>query len=95
MCDQFFITSVNVLKNFVIIGDSVQGLQFLQWNEENSELSLLGKDYETVLSLNSSFVLDGNKLGMVTADFEGNIQLLQYNPRCLYNAVVLLRLQRH
>ncbi|CAM9851731.1 unnamed protein product, partial [Ectocarpus fasciculatus] len=77
----FFITSVNVLKNFVIIGDSVQGLQFLQWNEENSELSLLGKDYETVLSLNSSFVLDGNKLGMVTADFEGNIQLLQYNPR--------------
>ena len=78
---QFYITSVNVLKNFVIIGDSVYGLQFLQWIEENSELSLLGKDYEAVLSLTSSFVVDGNKLGMVTADFEGNVQLLQYNPR--------------
>lgn len=72
---------MNVLKNFVIIGDSVQGLQFLQWIEENSELSLLGKDYEAVLSLTSSFVVDGSKLGMVTADFEGNLQLLQYNPK--------------
>lgn len=78
---QFFISSVNVLKNFVIIGDSVQGLQFLQWNEENSELSLLGKDYESVLSLSSSFIVDGNKLGMITADFEGNFQLMQYNPK--------------
>ena len=78
---KFYISSANVLKNYIIIGDSVHGVQFLQWNEENCELSLLGKDYEDVLSLNTSFVVDGNRLGLITADFEGNLQLLQYNPK--------------
>jgi hypothetical protein len=59
----------------------MRSVQFLQWIEADSALSLVARDYNSIPSMTSSFVIDGSKLGMISADDEGNLQLLQYNPR--------------
>lgn len=59
----------------------MSGLQFLHWDEEGTDLTLLAKDHEAVMSLHSSYIVDGKRLGMVTSDFEGNLQVLQYKPK--------------
>jgi hypothetical protein len=59
----------------------MHSVQFLQWNESNFSLTVIARDYEKSVSVSSAFIVDGNKLGMLSADDEGNLQLLQYKPR--------------
>ena len=59
----------------------MHSVQFLQWNETNLSLTVVARDYDKSVSVLSAFIVDGNKLGMLSADDEGNLQLLQYKPR--------------
>lgn len=77
----FFIQSVSVVNDYILIGDARQSVQFLVWREADHALTLLGRDYDQSCALSSGYIVDDSTLGMVVADKEANLRLLQYNPR--------------
>jgi hypothetical protein len=76
-----YITSVSILKNYILLADMHHSVQLLVWREADSSLQFVAKDYEASVALATGYLYDGAKLGMVMADDEGNIQLFQENPR--------------
>ena len=59
----------------------MNNVQLLVWREEDWVLMLVSKDYNMTVSRAASFVSDGTHLGMLVGDDEGNVQLLQYDPK--------------
>jgi hypothetical protein len=78
---QIYITSVSVVKNYIILADMFHSIQLLYWRAEDYSLNFVSKDYDRSVVPASSFIIDGNKLAIVAADDESNIQLFQENPR--------------
>lgn len=78
---QLYITSVTVLKNYILLGDMHHSVQLLYWREGDHALLPVSKDYEPTVPLCTEFLYDGPKLGMLMTDDEGNLQLFQENPR--------------
>jgi cleavage and polyadenylation specificity factor subunit 1 len=78
---QFYVSHVSVLNNYILLADVCNSVQFLMWREEDYSLTLLAKDFDRHVCLSSTFMWDGQKLGMLVGDDEKNIQLLQFNPR--------------
>lgn len=76
-----YITTVTILKNYVLLGDMHHSVQLLVWREEDHSLNFVSKDYEPSVALCAEYLYDGPKLGMVMADDEANLQLFQENPR--------------
>ena len=74
-------SSVTVLKNYILIADVCNSIQFLVWRDEDYSLTLLAKDFDSHICLNTSFIIDGARLGILLSDAESNLQLLQFNPR--------------
>lgn len=72
---------MNIIKDYILIGDACRSVQFVVWRERDNSLTLLGKDYEQAPCLSSGFILDNEMLGLVVGDNEGNIHLMRYNPR--------------
>jgi hypothetical protein len=75
-----YIKSVSVERNFIMISDFQYSVQFLVWNQEDFSINFLGKDFNQMVSLATSFIRDHNTLGILVTDDEGNLQCLQYNP---------------
>ncbi len=69
------------MKNYIVIADVCSSVKLLYWREEDSTLTLLSQDYNETICRSISFMADGPKLGIVIADDEANIQVLQYNPK--------------
>jgi cleavage and polyadenylation specificity factor subunit 1 len=69
------------MKDYILIADACRSVQFVVWREKDNSLTLLGKDYEHYETLSAGFVVDGDVLGIVVGDTEGNVQLMRYNPR--------------
>eukprot|EP01034_Spumella_vulgaris_P027975 gene27975-34765_t len=80
---QFYITSISVAKNYIMLADMFHSVQFLVWREADCSLTEVSKDYEDCTAISTTFVGDGHKLGMLMGDDEGNVQLLQQNPKKL------------
>jgi cleavage and polyadenylation specificity factor subunit 1 len=78
---QFYIVKIDIIKNFIVLCDAVRSVTFLLWNETNYSLTVVSRDFSKSFCLLSSLVIDGNKLGFLSADIDGNLRLLQYNPR--------------
>jgi len=78
---QIYIASIRTVKNYVMVMDACKGVQLLYWREEDATFNLLAKDFDASVTVNSSFLIDGDKLGLVVSDAEGNVKVLQYNPR--------------
>ena len=78
---QFYVTSVSVIKNYVILADMFHSIHLLYWRAVDFSLSLVSKDYDNRVYLSTSFIIDGNKLGIISGDDEGNIQILQENTK--------------
>lgn len=70
-----------MLRNFLAVGDMFHSVQFLLWREADYSLNLVAKDHDQLTALSTAFVHDGPKLGMLVADDEGNVQMLQENPK--------------
>lgn len=64
-----------------MLSDVCNSIQFLFWREEDRSLTLISRDYDRCVCLSTSFIFDGNKLAMLLSDDEGNIELLQFNPK--------------
>ena len=80
---KFFISTVSIVKDFILLGDACSSVQFVVWRELDNSLTLLGCDYDKSHAMATSFIIDDNSLGIVVADGEQNIRLLQYNPLSL------------
>ncbi len=70
-----------MLRNYVVLADMFHSVQFLLWREADLSLNLVSKDYDHCTALSTAFLNDGAKLGVLMGDDEGNVQMLQQNPR--------------
>ena len=64
-----------------MICDACNSVQFLVWREIDFSLTPLAQDFDKHVMLSSAFLWDGAAVGMLAADNEANIQMLQFNPR--------------
>ena len=78
---QLYITTVSILKNFILLGDMQHSVQLLVWRPEDTSLTLIAKDYDPAVPIATGYLYDGAKLGMLMADDEGNLQMFHENPR--------------
>lgn len=72
---------MSVVKNYVVLADMFHSVHLLFWRPMDFSLNLISKDYDSRVYLSTAFVMDGSKLGIVTGDDEGNLQILQENTR--------------
>ena len=78
---QFYISTLSIMKDYILIGDAYQSVQFVVWREEDRSLTLLAKDYDRSACVAANYVFDGETLGFVVSDDEGNMQLMRFNPK--------------
>ena len=73
--------TINVVKNFILLGDLQKGAFFLRWKDTGHEkhLTLLAKDFEHMDVLATEFLVDGSALSMLAADTTGNVFSLSYD----------------
>lgn len=76
-----FVTSISLVKNFIVVGDLHRGIFFIRWKEEGKQLSLLGKDFDELDVIRTECLIDGNSLSLFTADVQGNIHIFGYAPQ--------------
>ena len=69
------------MKNYILIADVCNSVQFLVWREEDLTLTLVSKDMDSQTVLSTAFISDGSSLGIVVGDDEGNVQLMKFDPR--------------
>ena len=74
---QFFISSVSVIKNYILIADVCNSVQFLVWRDEDESLTLVSKDMDTQTILSTAFITDGPALGIIPILF--NLILNNFN----------------
>ena len=72
---------MSIVKNYILVADAMNNIQFLVWREEDWSLNLVSKDYNKTFCRAVSFLSDGVTLGVAVGDDEGNIQLLQFDPK--------------
>ncbi|CAD7702900.1 unnamed protein product [Ostreobium quekettii] len=86
-----YITSLNVLKSFVLFGDVHKGIHFVWYTSPSGdsadvrELVLLGKDFNHADVYSTEFLLNGSKLSYLFADGGKNIGIQSYrrdHPDC-------------
>ena len=75
--------TINVVKNFILLGDLQKGAFFLRWKDTGHEKHLvqLAKDFEHMDILATEFLVDGSALSMLAADTTGNFFSLSYDPK--------------
>eukprot|EP00898_Chlorokybus_atmophyticus_P006401 jgi/Chlat1/6762/Chrsp50S06459 len=76
-----YVTSISVVKNFVLLGDVKKSLYFLCWREDGRQLTLLSKDFEPLDILATDYIIDGSALSLVASTGGGNVSLFSYAPR--------------
>lgn len=77
------VVSLNIVKNFILIGDIHKSIYFLSWKEQGSQLSLLAKDFGSLDCFATEFLIDGSTLSLMVSDDQKNIQIFYYAPKML------------
>ncbi|CAL5185052.1 unnamed protein product [Lathyrus oleraceus] len=75
------VVSLNIVKNFILIGDIHKSIYFLSWKEQGSQLSLLAKDFGSLDCFATEFLIDGSTLSLMVSDDQKNIQIFYYAPK--------------
>lgn len=63
-----------------ILGDAFSGLWLTGYSEEPYKLQVIGRDLENPPVLAAEFLPDGKQLFIVSADGDGTLRVLQYDP---------------
>ena len=77
---QFYITSMNTCREYVLYGDVYKSVHFLHWNEIERSLTLLAKDFNPLNVTATEFSISENQLGLVASDIHENISIFHYAP---------------
>ncbi|XP_078447996.1 cleavage and polyadenylation specificity factor 160 isoform X2 [Wolffia australiana] len=75
--------SMNIVKNFILLGDIHKSVYFLSWKEQGAQLNLLAKDFGSLNCCATEFLIDGSTLSLVVSDDQKNIQIFYYAPKML------------
>ncbi|XP_021725141.1 cleavage and polyadenylation specificity factor subunit 1-like isoform X1 [Chenopodium quinoa] len=75
------VVSLNIVKNFILLGDIHKSIYFLNWKEQGSQLSLLAKDFGSLDCFSTEFLIDGSTLSLVVSDEQKNVQVFYYAPK--------------
>ncbi|WVZ14862.1 hypothetical protein V8G54_012428 [Vigna mungo] len=75
------VVSLNIVKNFILIGDIHKSIYFLSWKEQGAQLSLLAKDFASLDCFATEFLIDGSTLSLMVSDDKKNIQIFYYAPK--------------
>lgn len=81
-----------------ILGDAFSGLWLVGYSEEPYKLQILGRDLENPAVVAAEFLPDGKQLYVISADEDGNLRVLQYdpeNPKTERGSKLLLRSTFH
>ncbi|KAL0382308.1 UNVERIFIED_CONTAM: Cleavage and polyadenylation specificity factor subunit, partial [Sesamum calycinum] len=76
-----YVVSLNIVKNFILLGDIHKSIYFLSWKEQVSQLNLLAKDFGSLDCLATEFLIDGSTLSLIVSDDQKNIQIFYYAPK--------------
>lgn len=76
-----YVVSLNIVKNFILLGDIHKSIYFLSRKEHGSQLNLLAKDFSSLDCLATEFLIDGSTLSLVASDEQKNIQIFNYAPK--------------
>ena len=77
--------TMNVVKNFILLGDIQKGAFFFRWKDTPNEKNLvqMAKDFEGMEILATEFLVDGSTLSMLATDMTGNAYIFSYDPKSL------------
>ncbi|KAJ1675973.1 mRNA cleavage and polyadenylation factor subunit [Spiromyces aspiralis] len=83
---QCYVTSLQGVKNFLLIGDIARSVWFAGFQEgkgdEPTKLQVLGMDYSMDLPvLHVDYMVNGYRLALLVADDSGNLHWFTYSPR--------------
>lgn len=78
-----YVVSLNIVKNFILLGDIHKSIFFLNWKEQGAQLSLLAKDFGSLDCYATEFLIDGSTLSLVVSDDQKNVQIFYYAPKML------------
>ncbi|KAG0498836.1 hypothetical protein HPP92_003527 [Vanilla planifolia] len=78
-----YVVSMNIVKNFILLGDIHKSIYFVNWKEQGAQLSLLAKDFGSLNCCATEFLIDGTTLSLVVSDDQKNIQIFYYAPKML------------
>ncbi|XP_031383009.1 cleavage and polyadenylation specificity factor subunit 1 isoform X2 [Punica granatum] len=76
-----YVVSLNVVKNFILLGDIHKSIYFLSWKEQGAQLNLLAKDFSCLDCFATEFLIDGSTLSLVVSDEQKNMQVFYYAPK--------------
>ncbi|KAI3817931.1 hypothetical protein L1987_11731 [Smallanthus sonchifolius] len=76
-----YVVSLNIVKNFILIGDIHKSIYFLNWKENGSQLTLLAKDFGSLDCFATEFLIDGSTLSLMVSDDQKNVQIFYYAPK--------------
>ncbi|KAJ4835898.1 hypothetical protein Tsubulata_006157 [Turnera subulata] len=76
-----YVVSLNIVKNFILLGDIHKSIYFLSWKEQGAQLSLLAKDFGSLDCFSTEFLIDGSTLSLVVSDEQKNVQIFYYAPK--------------
>ncbi|CAI0403493.1 unnamed protein product, partial [Linum tenue] len=76
-----YVVSLNIVKNFILLGDIHKSIYFLSWKEQGAQLSLLAKDFSSLDCFATEFLIDGSTLSLVVSDAQKNVQIFYYAPK--------------
>ncbi|KAK3022185.1 hypothetical protein RJ639_047007 [Escallonia herrerae] len=76
-----YVVSLNIVKNFILLGDIHKSIYFLSWKEQGAQLSLLAKDFGSLDCFATEFLIDGSTLSLIVSDDQKNVQIFYYAPK--------------
>ncbi|GAA5925405.1 hypothetical protein JCM1841_002835 [Sporobolomyces salmonicolor] len=74
------VTSLQAMKNFLLIGDAMQSVALVAFQEDPYKLVFLGRDYRPSRVSNANFLVNDGKVAFVTGDDKGVVRLFEYDP---------------
>ncbi|KAG2388687.1 hypothetical protein C9374_000126 [Naegleria lovaniensis] len=78
---QFYTSSLNCIRNFILYGDIYKSVTFLRWREKGHRLIPMAKDNRPLQVITSEFLVNDQLLGMAVVDANKNLQVFQYLPQ--------------
>ncbi|GAA5859437.1 hypothetical protein JCM8547_006821 [Rhodosporidiobolus lusitaniae] len=74
------VTSLQAMKNFLLIGDAAQSAALVAFQEDPYKLVLLGRDYRPAYVSSANFLVNEGKVAFISNDDRGVIRLFEYDP---------------
>ncbi|KAK4697553.1 cleavage and polyadenylation specificity factor subunit 1, partial [Phenoliferia sp. Uapishka_3] len=85
------VTSLQAMKNFLLIGDALQSVTLVAFQEDPYKLVLLGRDYRASRASSANFLVNDGRVAFVVGDIEGVLRLFEYDPTSEYRIPFRLR----